>query len=106
MLRAFRYLSLIEGLSLILLFFVAMPAKYYFGYPGLVPIVGMTHGLLFLVYISMSLSTSHQQNWSVGFWLLTLLSSVIPFACFFLDRKLKSMESETETTASVAEATT
>ena len=32
MLSFFRKLSLIEGLSLIVLLFIAMPAKYHFGY--------------------------------------------------------------------------
>ena len=32
MLKTFRILSLIEGLSLLALLFIAMPAKYQFGY--------------------------------------------------------------------------
>lgn len=88
MLKFFRTLSFIEGLSLITLLFVAMPAKYQLGYDFLWP-VGMTHGLLWLTYFLLSLLVSHKQKWSVMFWLLVLLSSVTPFACFFLDARLK-----------------
>lgn len=88
MLKFFRMLSLVEGFSLLTLLFVAMPAKYQFGY-DFVWQVGMTHGLLWLSYFMLSLLVSHKQNWSVMFWLLVLLSSVTPFACFFLDAKLK-----------------
>ena len=89
MLKAFRVLSLIEGLSLISLFCIAMPAKYYFGYFDIVWPVGMTHGLLWMTLVVFSLPVSHKQGWSVFFWMLVLLASVIPFACFILDRKLK-----------------
>jgi len=90
-LKVFRLLSIIEGLSLLFLLFVAMPAKYQFNITGIVPIAGMTHGCLWLSYVVLSLAVSHQQKWSVGFWLAALGASVVPFACFVLDRKLKSM---------------
>lgn len=89
MLKLFRMLGFIEGLSLITLLFIAMPAKYHFGYDFLWP-VGMTHGVLWLAYSFLSLMVSHKQNWSVMFWLLVLLSSVTPFGFFFLDAKLKN----------------
>ena len=89
MLSFFRKLSLFEGISLIVLLFIAMPAKYQFGYFDSVWVVGMTHGVLWLAYLAVSLVVSHQQKWSIMFWLLVLFASVIPFACFFLDGKLK-----------------
>ena len=88
MLKTFRMLSLIEGISLITLLFIAMPAKYQFGY-DFVWQVGMTHGLLWLAYVTLSLPVSHKRSWSVMFWMLVLLASIVPFACFFLDSKLK-----------------
>lgn len=91
MLKTFRLLSLIEGLSLLVLLFIAMPAKYHFGISGVVPVVGMTHGSLWLAFIVLSLVVSHQRQWSVGFWLATLLASVMPFACFWLEHRLKKM---------------
>jgi len=90
MLSFFRKLSLLEGLSLIVLVCIAMPAKYQFGVIDSVWQVGMTHGVLWTAYFFVSLIVSHQQKWSVMFWLLVLFSSIIPFACFFLDRKLKT----------------
>lgn len=89
MLKAFRMLSLIEGASLIILLFVAMPAKYHFGYFDIIFYAGMTHGILWMSYFTFSLPLSHKQGWSVAFWTLVLVASIIPFACFFLDGKLK-----------------
>ncbi|PIE36658.1 MAG: hypothetical protein CSA54_03785 [Gammaproteobacteria bacterium] len=90
MLNTFRILSLVEGTSLVVLCFIAMPLKYQLGVQGVVPVVGMLHGLLWMAYVVMSLSVSHVEKWSVGFWLLVLLASVIPGACLLLDKKLKS----------------
>lgn len=88
MLNAFRLLSLIEGLSLITLLFVAMPARYQFGLDFVWP-VGMAHGVLWLAFVVMSLLVSHLQRWSVLAWLLALLCSVVPFGFLLLDARLR-----------------
>ncbi|GAA3935295.1 DUF3817 domain-containing protein [Litoribacillus peritrichatus] len=89
MLKSFRMISLIEGLSLVALVCIAMPAKYMFNNPSLVPYVGMTHGVLWLIYLVMSLSASHNAKWSVGYWLFTLVLSVVPFGFIVLELQLK-----------------
>jgi len=88
MLQTFRILSLIEGFSLISLLFIAMPAKYQLGI-DYVWIVGMTHGLLWMAYVFLSLTVSHQEKWSVLFWSFSLLTSILPFGCFLLERQFK-----------------
>lgn len=88
MLNAFRLLSLIEGLSLITLLFIAMPARYQFGVDFVWP-VGMAHGVLWLAFVAMSLLVSHLQRWSVLAWLLALLCSVVPFGFLVLDARLR-----------------
>jgi integral membrane protein len=88
MLKFFRVLSLVEGLSLLTLLLIAMPAKYQFGYDFIWP-VGMTHGVLWLAFVLASLVVSHVQRWSVLAWVLALGCSVVPFGFVFLDRRLK-----------------
>ena len=88
MLNFFRLLSLVEGLSLITLLFIAMPARYYFGMDFVWP-VGMAHGLLWMAFVVASLVVSHVQRWPVTGWLLALLCSVLPFGFVLLDRRLK-----------------
>ena len=90
MLKLFRLLSIIEGMSLIALFCVAMPAKYYFNYFDIVWDTGMVHGILWMSYFVLSLVVSHMEKWKVTLWITALFASVIPFACFFLERKLKA----------------
>jgi len=88
MLKTFRILSMIEGLSLIALFCIAMPAKYQFGI-DLVKTVGPIHGFLWLAYLPMMEITSRQENWSKSFWSLAFITSIIPFGCFFLESKMR-----------------
>lgn len=88
MLQSFRILSLIEGLSLLVLLFVAMPAKYQFGHDFVWP-VGMAHGMLWLSFGVFSLVLSHVREWSVLAWTGALLCSVIPFGFVVLDRRLQ-----------------
>ena len=71
-----------------MLLFIAMPAKYKFGHDFVFP-VGMTHGVLWMVYVVASLVVSHLQRWSVLTWALSLLCSVLPFGFVLLDYKLR-----------------
>jgi len=88
MLKLFRILSIVEGLSLLTLFFVAMPAKYHFAAFDIVWPVGMAHGILWLSYLVISLMVSHKLGWNILYWLLVLFISVVPFAFILLDKNI------------------
>jgi integral membrane protein len=85
----FKLLSRIEGASLLVLLFIAMPAKYQFGISEVVFYAGITHGSLFLAYMAGSLAVSHHQNWSILRWLSVFLAGVIPFGFLVVDKKLQ-----------------
>ena len=105
MLKSFKIISIIEGLSLIALFLIAMPAKYYFDYPDLIRPVGMSHGILWLVYVVMSLAAAQQANWNLLKWLFALIVSVIPFGFIPLDIMInKQLREEAEADSSVPAA--
>ncbi len=91
-LQYFRMISFIEGLSLISLLFVAIPLRNYMDMYSAVSFTGMMHGILFMTYFFLSLIASHFGKWSVKFWLLTLLTSVLPFAFLYMDKQLKKRE--------------
>ena len=86
-----RAIGFFEGISLILLLFVAMPLKYYWDQPGMVKSVGMAHGVLFLLFVGAVIVVSLRKNWP--FWSRTLpiiISSFIPFGTFYMDAKVLS----------------
>lgn len=91
-LKNFRLLALIEGCSFLVLLLIAMPLKYYAGNTEIVPIIGMIHGLLFMAFMMLSLDISHKLNWSLPFWLLVFLSSIVPAGTFLMDLKLKKIK--------------
>lgn len=76
MLKIFRAISMLEGLSFLLILSITlgMVSREF------VYIVGMGHGILFMMYFIFSLLASHKQNWSVVVWGLVLIGSFIPFA--------------------------
>ncbi|MDJ0832743.1 MAG: DUF3817 domain-containing protein [Gammaproteobacteria bacterium] len=76
MLRFFRALSIVEGLSFLVILSVTLGAisrEYVFP-------IGMAHGVLFLLYLVSSLLVCNQQNWSLKIWLPLFLASIVPFA--------------------------
>ena len=87
MINVFRVISYLEGISYILLLFIAVPIKYYANDPSLVKLLGMPHGLLFVAYVILSLVSSKKYRWSPKKTLVVLISSVIPFGTFYVDYK-------------------
>ena len=86
-LKTFRVISLLEALSFVILLLVAMPIKYFLGNPELVRIVGMAHGILFVLYIIGALLFKKKLNWSSQILLVVILCSIIPLGPLYVDRK-------------------
>jgi integral membrane protein len=59
-----RALGFIEGVSFVLLLAIAMPLKYFAGEPGAVRVVGMAHGVLFLLYLLAVVQAAVEYEWS------------------------------------------
>ena len=51
MIKIFRVIAFLEGLSYILLLFIATPIKYILENDFYVQLLGMPHGVLFLIYL-------------------------------------------------------
>jgi integral membrane protein len=83
----FRIVSFLEGISYILLLFVAVPIKYFGEDPQYVKLLGMPHGLLFVAYIVIAYLIKDQMQWSRKKLLEVLLASIIPFGTFYIDKK-------------------
>jgi len=86
-----RIIGFLEGLSLLILLFIAVPMKHLFGIPMGSMIVGSIHGALFLAYIYLAIMLSIERNWK--FFRITwkvLLSSFIPFGTFYIDKVILS----------------
>jgi integral membrane protein len=84
-----RAVGLLEGISLLVLIFVAVPAKYFFASPELVKALGPVHGMLFLLFLFQTLSAGVEHKWKFGTttWKV-LIACIIPFGTFYIDAKI------------------
>jgi integral membrane protein len=85
--NTFRVVSILEGLSYIVLLFIAVPIKYLGGDESYVKLLGMPHGLLFVGYIALAFLIKKSLKWDSKTFLLVLTASVIPFGTFYIDKK-------------------
>ena len=82
------WFGIIEGLSTLFLFFVAMPMKYYYEQPMAVTIAGMVHGFLFLGLVALFLIGKSQVPLTTKMVVGGIVGAVLPFGPFVVDVKL------------------
>jgi len=87
-LKKFKLINKIEGISFLILLFVAMPAKYYFGYPMATKVVGMLHGLLVFAFIYQIFEAKKEAGLTWKEMGKYTLLSLIPFGSFYTDKLL------------------
>ena len=85
----FRLVAFFEGLSYLLLLLVAVPIKYSSGEAFFVKMLGMPHGILFVLYIAIGVVLRIDNQWIKNNFLAVLIASVIPFGTFVVDFKFK-----------------
>lgn len=84
----FKRINKIEGISFLILLFIAMPTKYYLGYPIATKIVGMIHGLLVFAFIYQIIEAKNEANFSLKETAKYIILSLIPFGSFYTDKLL------------------
>ena len=94
MVKVFRTISILEGLSYLVILSVTLGVigrEWVFS-------LGMTHGILFFLYLVLSLIVSGKKGWPVWGWLILLLASVIPFAFIPVEIYLRKIEQDNSQT--------
>lgn len=81
-----RLFAFAEGISLLVLIFIAVPIKYIFHDPTWVKNIGPVHGALFLLFIFNALRVGIEQKWkfSETTWKV-IVACFIPFGTFYID---------------------
>ncbi len=88
----FRIVAFLEGVSFLILLFIAMPLKYFAGIPLAVRHIGMAHGVLFILYLFAVAHVMYSLKWSIGKGLIAVFASLVPFGTFILDAKILKEE--------------
>ena len=92
MLHWFRKIAIAEGISFLVLLFIAIPLKYWAGWPLAVKVVGWAHGVLFVTFLVMAFEVKIMLGKNFGWFLKAFLASILPFGTFVLDKELKKEE--------------
>ena len=85
--KIFKLISTLEAISFLVLLLIAMPLKYVWEMPQMVEIVGMAHGVLFVLYVFGTYWMYEKLNWDWKTFAITVFCSVIPFGPFYVERK-------------------
>jgi integral membrane protein len=88
MIKLFKYIAIIEGLSFIVILAITMPLKYMMDMPMPNKVAGMLHGVLFIAYVYGVFIVKDKLKWDRRSVIIALVASVIPFGTFYVDRKM------------------
>lgn len=89
MLKIFQKVALLEAISTVLLFFVAMPLKYFADMPMAVRIAGTVHGVLVIAFVILLIMCWQEFKWSFGKVVKYFVLSLIPIVSFWVEVDLK-----------------
>ncbi len=94
-----RIIAILEGISLLILVFVSVPLKHFYGITELSGILGPIHGMLFLLFVFNTLSAGIEYKWRFSHttWKV-LIACIIPFGTFYIDHKILKPIYEREST--------
>ena len=85
--KSLRLISTLEAISFLVLLGIAMPLKYIWHLPQMVQIVGMAHGVLFVLYVGGAIYMFKKLKWSMLDLFIVVMCSVLPFGPFYVERK-------------------
>jgi integral membrane protein len=91
--KQLRVVALLEGGSLLVLLFVAMPLKYGLGWRVATQIVGSIHGLLVLLLAAAVFRVALERQWSARKAVALFSLSLVPFGAFVLARPIRRTRS-------------
>lgn len=83
----FRIIAFVEGISYLLLLFIAVPIKYLLANDSFVKLLGMPHGVLFIAYVLLAIIFILKKNTPLKESIIILIASLIPLGTFYVDKK-------------------
>ena len=85
---ALHYLGLWEAISYLVLLFIAMPLKYMWQEESAVRIVGMLHGVLWVLYVGLAFIGAQRRSWSWPTTCFLFIASLLPAGPIVAEKKL------------------
>lgn len=91
-LKKLRLMGIVEGISTIVLFGIAMPLKYMADMPLAVTIVGSIHGILFIALVAMFVIGHKRIPLPTKLVAMGIAAAIVPFGPFVVDSRLSKLE--------------
>lgn len=89
MMKFFKLVAFLEGISLLVLFFnmlVIKPNDFDI-YKMLLFPIGMAHGILFILYIALATLLKIELKWNFKKYFIICIASFLPFGTFYVEKK-------------------
>ena len=89
MLKFFKVVAILEGISYLALFsnMLFIKPNNFDLYKSLLYPIGMSHGVLFIGYVIIATLLKKSQNWNFKTFAIVQLASLIPFGTFYVEKK-------------------
>jgi len=81
----YRVMAYVTGVVLIVLCFVGIPLQIA-GHPAVANIVGVVHGILYIVYLVVAYQLARKLALTIGQTLVLLLAGTVPVMTFIVER--------------------
>ena len=83
-----KKMALVEGSTLLILMFIAVPLKYKLAMPEAVYVMGRVHAAAFLLYFAMLVISFNRRVLTLYQFVLGVLAAFIPFGSFVYEKKV------------------
>jgi integral membrane protein len=90
-----RLIGFVEGTSMLVLLFIAMPLKYFADQPLAVKYVGWIHGILFMLFMLAAFVAYLKYKWKFKILVYAFIAAFLPFGTFVFDSWLKKQAKHT-----------
>lgn len=100
---AYRVMSYVTGVGLVILVFVGVPLEFIWGKPQVDAVVGTLHGFLFMFYVLLVLVLGYLARWSILKIIGVAAAGTIPLAVFFVEPRVRRTELAERATVAAAQ---
>ena len=89
MLKIFKVIAILEGISYLVLFsnMLFIKPNHIELYKTLLYPIGMSHGVLFIGYVLLAILLKKSMNWDFKTFMIIQVASLIPFGTFYVEYK-------------------
>jgi integral membrane protein len=85
-------MAYVVGTLLVVLVFVGVPLKHFAGRPQVASVVGVAHGVLYMVYLATALHLALLRRWPLLKILVVFAAGLVPFLTFYMERRVTREE--------------